>query len=198
MTQGRPRPIAARTGRRPFCTVTSTTVSNPWAAGWPFHLRLDGVALHREPGSRGLEPAPIARPRRDGPLLRRAARRPRCGRGGPPLRGALHPQLPRRLRGDAAPLPAAAAGGALDVPAARDRPQRHRHLLRRRLYEPGDLQPHVPGDRRRGAVELSRGEWTDGGSELLPDVGDAAGGGGGGGAAIEQFWRRRRSDGLLA
>src|SRR5207253_6637531 len=68
----------------------------------------------------------------------------------------------------------------------------------RRLHEPRDLQPHVPGDRRRDAVELSRREWTDGGPQLLPDVGDAAGGGGGGGATIEQFWRRRRSDGLLA
>src|SRR2546426_9265109 len=66
------------------------------------------------------------------------------------------------------------------------------------LHEPGDLQPHVPGDRRRGAVELSRGEWTDGGPQLLSDVGDAAGGGGGGSAAIEQFWRGRRSNGLLA
>ena len=32
------------------------------------------------------------------------------------------------LRRDAAPLPAAPAGGAGDVPAALDRPQRHRHL----------------------------------------------------------------------
>ena len=33
----------------------------------------DGLALRREPGSRGPEPAPPPRPRRDGPRLRRAA-----------------------------------------------------------------------------------------------------------------------------
>ena len=38
------------------------------------------------------------------------------------LRGALHPDVPGDVRGDAEPLPAAAAGGAGDVPAARDRP----------------------------------------------------------------------------
>src|ERR1700737_3080698 len=144
-----------------------------------------------------MEPAPTARPRRHGPRLRRAARRPRRGRGGPYLRGALHPQLPRRLRGDAAPLPAGAAGGALDVPTARDRPQRHRHLLRRRLHKPGDLQPYVSGDRWGGAVGLPRGEWADGDATLLPAGGPAAGGGGGGGDAIEQFWRRPRGGGSL-
>src|ERR1700694_4941189 len=153
-----------------------------WQRG-PEHTPPDGVALNREPGGRGLQPAPAARPRRHGPRLRGAARRPRRGRGGPSLRGALHPQLPRRLRGDAAPLPAASAGGSRDVPAARDRPQRHRHLLRRRLHQPGDLQPYVSGDRWGGAVGLPRGEW--------------AAGGGGRGDAIEQFWRRPRGGGSL-
>ena len=60
------------------------------------------------------------------------------------LRGALHPDVPRDVRRDAAPLPAAPPGRARDVPAARDRPQRHRDLPRRRLQQPGHVQPHVP------------------------------------------------------
>jgi len=40
----------------------------------------------------------------------------------------------RAARGEAAPLHQAATRGALDVPAARDRLQRHRHLFRRRLH----------------------------------------------------------------
>src|SRR5207302_8043450 len=80
---------------------------------------------------------------------------------------------------------------------ARDRSQRHRHLLRRRLHQQGDLQPHLPGDRRRVAVGLPVGARADGGAQLLPVVGHAAGGGGGGAHAIEQFWRRRRGGGFL-
>ena len=67
--------------------------------------------------------------------------------------GALHPQLPGDLRRDAAPLPAASPRRARDVPAARDRPQRDRHLLRRRLHQPGHVQPDVPRDRRPVADE---------------------------------------------
>ena len=45
--------------------------------------------------------------------------------------------VPRHLRRDAAPLPAAPPGRAGDVPAARDRPERDRHLLRRRFASLG-------------------------------------------------------------
>ena len=44
--------------------------------------------------------------------------------------------------------------------------------------QPGDLQPHVPRDRRRDAVGLPRGARADGRAQLRPDVGHAAAGGG--------------------
>ena len=89
-----------------------------------------------EPGRRRLQPPAAARPRRDGRQLCAAPRhrRPRAHR--PRLRGALHPHLPRHVRRDAAPLPAAPARRARDVPARADRPQRHRDLPRRRLHQP--------------------------------------------------------------
>ena len=46
----------------------------------------------------------------------------------------------------------------------------------------GHVQPHVPRDRRRDAVELSRGPRADGCAQLRPDVGDAAARVGGRGA----------------
>jgi hypothetical protein len=70
-------------------------------------------------------------------------------------------------------------------------------LRRRRLHQLGDLQPHVPGDRRRDAVGLPPGAWADGRAQLLPDGGHAAAGGGGDGDAIEEFWRSRRGGGSL-
>ena len=76
--------------------------------------------------------------------------------GRPRLRGALHPHLQGHLRRDAAPLPAAPARRALDVPAARDRSQRHRHLPGRGLQQPGHVHAHVPRDRRRDAYRLPR------------------------------------------
>src|SRR5262249_7833585 len=91
-----------------------------------------------------------------------------------------------------APLPAAAAGGALDVPAAGDRPQRHRGLLRRRLHQPRDLQPDLPGDRRGDAVGLPQRSWADRRASLRPDGEQPAPGGGNDDAPIEQFWRSHR------
>ena len=72
----------------------------------------------REPRRRGVEPAAAARAGRDGPALRRAARRPDPGAHRARVRGALHPHVPRDVRRDAEPLPAAAPGRAGDVPAA--------------------------------------------------------------------------------
>ena len=79
----------------------------------------------------------------------------------------LHPELPRRLRRNAASVSAAAAGRALDVPTARDRPKRDRRLPRRGLHEPGNLQPDLPRDRRRDAIRLPPGSWADRGHHCV-------------------------------
>src|SRR5262245_54429675 len=176
-----------------------------WSAMIPYSIGaggaggrpLDDVALYRGLEGRGPEPTVAARSRCDGPGLRGAARRPRRGRGGLPLRGPLHPQLPRLLRRDATPLPPTSPCRAGDVPAARDRAERHRRLLRRRLHEPGDVQPDIPGHRRRDAVGVPTGARADRGAPLLPDGCHAAPAGGGRGGAIEQFWRSICREGAL-
>jgi len=56
-----------------------------------------------------------------------------------------------------------------DVPSLGGGPERHRCVLRRRLREPRDLQPHVVRDRGRDAVELSGGERPAPCIELHPD-----------------------------
>ena len=71
-----------------------------------------------EPRGGGVQPGHAARPGRDGPGVRGAARHPGAGPDRARLRGALHPDVPGDVRRDPAPLPAAAPGGAGDVPAA--------------------------------------------------------------------------------
>ena len=114
------------------------------------------------------------------------------GRGcrGPRLRGALHPHLPRRLRRDAAPLPATAAGGALDVPAARDRPSVTTSASTSASPAWGP-SAGVPGDRRRNALGLPHGAPADHRAQLRPD-GDQRPRSPRAWRRIEQFRRSRR------
>ena len=123
-----------------------------------------GDARHR-----GDEPPHAARARRDGPRLRAAAGHPAPGEDRDRVRGALHPHLQGHVRRDAASLSAAPARRAGDVPARADRPQRHRHLARRRLRQPRHVQPHLPRDRRRVAVRVPRARRCQGGARLLHD-----------------------------
>ncbi len=154
--------------------------------------RFGVVALPGDTRSRRPESAPAARPRRHGPRLRGAARRPRRGRRGPHLAGPFQPELQGGVPGDAAPLLAAPAGRAFDGPAARDRSRHHRDLLRRRLHEPRDVQPDVSRHRGRAALELPPRARTDRGAQLLPARGHATGRAGLGRGSIEQFWRSPR------
>ncbi len=131
------RPSATARSSRWSTTPTRTTRSRPRAA------------LRDEPRGRGLQPASAARAGRDGSRLRPAARRPQPRAGRARVRGPLHSRVPRDVRRDPAPLPAAPPRRAGDGAAAGDRSQRHRDLLRRRLHEPRDVQPHVQRDRRR-------------------------------------------------
>ena len=130
------------------------------------------------PGRRSAEPAVMprvsraveernrrhaARPRRDGPRVRAAARHPGPRPDRARLGGALHPRVPRDVRRDAAPLPAAPPRRARDVPAARDRPQRDRDLPRRRVRSLGtfsrtfrDIVGESPSAYRRRAVRRRR------------------------------------------
>ena len=64
-----------------------------------------------------------------------------------------------------------------------DRSQRHRHLLRRRVQQPRNVQQDVPCHRRRDAVATIAGEPTVVTVRLLRHGMDAT----------EQFWRRRRA-----
>ena len=107
----------------------------------------------REPRDRAAEPPDAARPRRDGPAVRRPARHPDAGADRTRVRGALHPDLPGDVRRDPAPLPAAPPGRARDGAAGLDRPVDHRHLHVRRLLQPGHLQPHLPRDRGESPKE---------------------------------------------
>ena len=147
----------ARAVRQPSKLSRSRSVRAHRAPGGDSTGADSVLTLAHEPRGRGVQPPHAARPRRDGPRLRGAARHPGAGADRLRLRGALHPDLPRHLRRDAAPLPAAPPGRAGDVPAARDRAQRDRHLLRRRLHQPRHVQPDVPRDRRRVADGLPAG-----------------------------------------
>ena len=159
---------------------------------WGRLHRAPRLALCGEPRSRGAQPAPPARPGRDGPLLRLTARRVRRGCGGAHLPGPLQPLLPLRVRRDAPSLPAAAARRALDVSAARDPPNCHRRVPRGRVHQPRNLQPDLSGDRRRDPKRLSGRARPGRGAALRAARRHAtteqrclAG-------TIEQFWRSRR------
>ena len=85
----------------------------------------------------------------------RSARRSRAGAGRARVAGPLQPPVQSDVRRDPAPLPAAPPGRAVDGAAARDGPPGDGDLLRRRLQQPGHVQPHVPRDRRRVAVDAT-------------------------------------------
>ena len=174
---GAPLPGAPNGGHLDAHTPTGTTGSGRLDARGEQSHREPRMShprrCGREPRRRRPQPPPPAGPRRDGPRLRGAPRRGRGGPGGAPLRGALQPQLPGNVRRDAPPLPAAAPGGALDVPPAGVGPQRHRGLHGRRVHEPGELQLGVSRHRRRDALGVPGRARPDGGSELLPDGDDA-------------------------
>src|SRR4051794_8151482 len=169
------------TGIDTYLSIEVMFVNRYAAARGPVGIYLDWG--DDEPCRRGVQPPPAPSPRRDGPPLRRAARHsgPRATRAR--LRGALHPDLRRHLRRDAPPLPPAPPRRARDVPAVPDRPQRDRRLLRRRLHQPRDLQPHVPCHRRRDADRVPRARRGQARAQLLHDGVDAA----------EQFWRSQRA-----
>src|SRR5438034_6785056 len=139
-------------------------------------------------GGRAPEPAHAARPRRDRPRLRAAARHRQPGRRGQRVRSPFHPHVSRHVWRDAAPLPPAPPGGAGDVPLARYGAQHHRHLPRRRLQQPRHVQPDFQRNRRPEPDGLPRPGHGDQRSDLLHDVVDET----------EQFWRSGFQERLIA
>src|SRR5688572_21904165 len=121
--------------------------------------------------------AAAPRPRPDRPGVRAAARRRGTRPGRAHVGRAPESRVPDRLRRIALRLSDDAEHRARDGPAASRRPQRHRRLLRRRVFVAGHVQYPLHRTGRGAAQRLpARGDERDGGDAgVRGEAGDQTG-----------------------